>query len=178
MKVNRIDGEVHDMYVEYRAELCQYVMKSVGVGKAEAEDVVQAAFAKVSQLDLETIRNGRAFLYKTCRNIAVDVQRRSQVRQKHVDSFVDTDGGIDQLAPERIVDGRRDLKIVSQVLWQMPQKRRRILIMSRFDGLSYAEIARRENLSETVVRKHVSKALRDFQRAMQDGKIEANVDSL
>lgn len=168
MKSECTETAVHDMYVKYRAELCQYVMKSVGVGQAEAEDVVQTAFAKVSQIELVTIRNSRAFLYRTCRNIAVDVKRRAQVRQKHVDVVAHSGSSIDELAPERIVDGERDLKVVSQALWEMPQKRRKILIMSRFDGLSYAEIARREGLSETVVRKHISKALRDCQRAMQD----------
>ena len=168
MKTEGTDTAVHDMYVEYHAELCQYVMKTVGVGKPEAEDVVQTAFAKVSQLELTSIRNNRAFLYKTCRNIAVDAQRRAQVRQKHVDVVAHAGDGIDELAPERIVDGKRDLKVVSEALWEMPQKRRKILIMSRFDGLSYAEIARREGLSETVVRKHISKALRDCQRAMRD----------
>lgn len=39
--------------------------------------------------------------------------------------------------------------------------------MNRFDGLSYAEIARRVDLSETVVRKHVTKALIDCQKALQ-----------
>ena len=66
MKTEGTDTAVHDMYVEYHAELCQYVMKTVGVGKPEAEDVVQTAFAKVSQLELTSIRNNRAFLYKNC----------------------------------------------------------------------------------------------------------------
>lgn len=168
MKSDGTDMAIHDMYVEYRAELCKYVMKNVGVDKADAEDAVQTAFAKLSQIDLGSIRNGRAFLYKSCRNIAVDVQRRAQVRQKHIDVVSDGNHDIDELAPERIVDGEHELSVISQALWKMPQKRRRILILSRFDGLSYADIARREGLSETVVRKHISKALRDCQRAMQD----------
>ena len=172
MNPESTDTAVHDMFVEYRAELCQYVMKSVGVGKAEAEDVVQTAFTNISQIELATVRNRRAFLYKTCRNLAVDAQRRAQVRQKHADAVAEEGGGIDELAPERIVDSQRDLRIVGQALRQMPQKRRRILILSRFDGLSYAEIARREGLSQTVVRKHIGKALRDCQRAMRERDLQ------
>jgi RNA polymerase sigma-70 factor (ECF subfamily) len=39
--------------------------------------------------------------------------------------------------------------------------------MHRFDGLSYAQISRMVGLSETVVRKHVAKALLDCQKALQ-----------
>ena len=53
MNPESTDTAVHDMFVEYRAELCQYVMKSVGVGRAEAEDVVQIAFTNISQIELE-----------------------------------------------------------------------------------------------------------------------------
>ena len=84
-----------------------------------------------------------------------------------MDAVMVEGGGVDELEPERIVDGQHDLRVVGQALRQMPPKRRKILIMSRFDGLSYAEIARREGLSETVVRKHIGKALRDCQRAMR-----------
>ncbi len=38
--------------------------------------------------------------------------------------------------------------------------------MHRFDNLSYAEIARSLDLSESVVRKHISKALADCQKAL------------
>ena len=40
-------------------------------------------------------------------------------------------------------------------------------MMNRFDGMSYAQIARTVGLSETVVRKHVAKALVDCQKALQ-----------
>jgi len=43
--------------------------------------------------------------------------------------------------------------------------------MNRFDGLSYAEIARRVDLSETVVRKHVTKALIDCQKRCKPKRV-------
>ena len=40
-------------------------------------------------------------------------------------------------------------------------------MMNRLDGMSYAHIARTVGLSETVVRKHVTKALLDCHKALQ-----------
>ena len=90
------------------------------------------------------------------------------MRQRHIQAVVDTDAKVvEELSPARIHDGRRQLTIVAKALWDMPKKRRKLLVMNRFDGLSYAEIARRVDLSETVVRKHVTKALIDCQKALQ-----------
>ena len=64
--------------------------------------------------------------------------------------------------------GRQFLGLISSALWSMPHKRRRLLLMNRVDGLSYAEIARREGLSATVVKKHVAKALAGCQQALRE----------
>ena len=159
---------MHDIYIRYRSELCQYVIRKVGVSQIEAEDVVQNAFARIAEIDFHSIQNHRAFLYKTSYNIAIDLKRHGQVRQKHVEQVTSHDlPTVEELGPERIFEGSRQLGIITGALWGMPKKRRQLLMMSRFEGLSYAEIARRVGLSETVVRKHISKALADCQKALQ-----------
>ena len=74
---------VHDLYVQYRTELCSYVVKSAGMSIAEAEDVVQSAFARYTELDMDAIENHRAFLYKACYNLAIDLKRKGIVRQRY-----------------------------------------------------------------------------------------------
>ena len=160
--------EIHEVYIRHRTELCRYVMNKVNVSNDEAQDIVQAAFARVIEMDFSEIKNPRALLYKTSYNIAIDHKRHSGVRQRHIQAVVDTDAKVvEELSPARIHDGNRQLRIVVEALWGMPKKRRKLLLMNRFDGLSYAEIARRVDLSETVVRKHVTKALIDCQKALQ-----------
>ena len=43
---------------------------------------------------------------------------------------------------------------------RLPAKRREILLLSKRDGLSYAEIARRMGISQNTVHNHMTKALR------------------
>ena len=160
--------EIHDVYIRHRTELCRYLINKVNVSNDEAQDIVQAAFARVIEMDFGDIKNPRALLYKTSYNIAIDQKRHNGVRQRHVQAVVDSDAKVvEELSPDRIHDGKRQLGIVVKALWGMPKKRRSLLIMNRFDGLSYAEIARTVGLSETVVRKHVTKALVDCQKALQ-----------
>lgn len=47
---------------------------------------------------------------------------------------------------------------------QMPEKRRKVFIMSRFDGLSNSEIADRQNLTLSTVENHINKALKTLKQ--------------
>lgn len=160
---------VRDIYLQHREELCRHIVKKCGVKFSEAEDIVHSAFTRFVGLESPgSIENPRAFLYTTSYNIAIDLQRHNQVQQKYSQAVVNNDAEItESLGPEREVESKQRLGIISRALWGMPKKRRQLLMMSRFDGLSYAEIARQVGLSETVVRKHISNALADCHKALQ-----------
>lgn len=163
------EGYMHSLYLEHREELCRYLMSKCNIGINEAEDVVHSAFARFVAMESPfAVENPRAFLYTACYNLAIDMIRRQQVQNKYSRPLEDSDSDMAEVTgPERELDGKQRLGIISRALWNMPKKRRQLLMMSRFEGLSYAEIARRVGLSETVVRKHVSNALADCHRALQ-----------
>lgn len=163
--------QVEDIYLQYHEELCQAIVRKFNDSYAEAEDVVQTAFIRYAESSTP-ILNPRAFLYKVCSNIAIDQIRQRDVQRSYARAVVDM--GVDsteEIGPERQLDAAQRLAVISSALWSMPGKRRRLLMMNRFDGLSYAEISRRVNLSETVVRKHVAKALAGCQCALQNSEI-------
>lgn len=163
------ENYVRDIYLQHREELCRYLVTKCGIKFSEAEDIVQSAFARFVAMESPySVENPRAFLYTTSYNIAIDQQRHNRVQQKYSQTVIDNDAEIvEALGPEREVESKQRLGIIASALWGMPKKRRQLLMMSRFDGLSYAEIARQVGLSETVVRKHVSNALADCHKALQ-----------
>ena len=158
-------------YQKYQRELCRYAVQKFGLGYSEAEDIVQVAFTKLTvhqRSNAETIENVRAFLYRSVHNACIDQARRRTVRENYVASQqAQGDLDVDFRSPERVALSHQFLNMINSALWAMPGKRRKLLLMNRIEGLSYAEIARREGLSETVVRKHVSKALADCQKAIR-----------
>jgi RNA polymerase sigma factor (sigma-70 family) len=164
----RQPAEIADTYLQYNEELCRGVIRKFSVSRTEAEDVVQSAFIRYTESGASVV-NPRAFLYKTCSNIAIDQIRRGDVRSSYARSVAEIEfESVGEIGPERQTEARQRLDIVSKALSAMPDKRRKLLMMSRFDGLSYAEIARQVNLSETVVRKHIAKALAGCLCALQN----------
>lgn len=59
-------------------------------------------------------------------------------------------------------------RIIDETLRRLPKKTRQIFILSRFDGLSYKEIARKMNLSIKSIEFHMSKALGQFRLSLKD----------
>ncbi len=165
------DQRIREVYSRYRDELCHYLARHYRLDPAEAEDVVQAVFTRVAETNIVlTLDNPRAFLYKMAANTCIDLKRRDKVRASYQTQVVESDEEreFDHTDPAREVEADQQLRCVTDALRTMPEKRRRMLLMNRLDGLSYAEIARREQLSETVVRKHIFKALADCQKALEN----------
>lgn len=160
--------ELEDIYLQYNDELCRAIIKKFSLSHTESEDVVQTAFIRYTESSAPVL-NPRSFLYKVCANIAIDQIRRRDVQNGYARSVAEIEPeSVGEIGPERRMEARQRLDIISKALCVMPEKRRKLLMMSRFDGLSYAEIARRVNLSETVVRKHIAKALAGCQCALQN----------
>jgi len=153
-------------YAELNDEIANYLIVKLGLSSEAAEDAVQAAFERALRLGndkLAEIKNARAFLYRASYNAAVDYCRHANVGKRHLDdTCIDTQKHIESIDPFRNVSVNQELDILVSALKKMPKKRQKLIIMNRVLGLSYAEISRQVSLSETVVRKHVNRALSDL----------------
>ncbi|MBY8829536.1 RNA polymerase sigma factor [Hephaestia mangrovi] len=138
-----------------------------GVSEADADELVQEAFLKIEQYErAHQARSREALLVKAAVNLSID-----QLRRRARAPFVGHDG-IDLLAdqsqpdPSQIVEERARLRHASRGLETLPERTRRILLMRRLDDLSYAEIARREQMSVAAVEKQVARATLQLMRWM------------
>ena len=156
-------------YKKYCGELQRFAAKNYGLYQLEVEDLVHAAFEKfASHSQLTSIRNPRAFLYKLINNLALNNFRHANVKRdfaNHIQECAENAAMAVSQDPEAIVQQRQSLEIISNVVLNMPVTRRRIVIMNRFEHLSYAEIGRQLGISEAAVRKHIKCALREINRA-------------
>ena len=157
---------VRRIYRAHRSELVCYLMQKHRLNEADAEDLVQVVFERFAvRADDDQVANVRAYLYRMANNAAIDRARRQQVQRRHAE-LTAAEEPEQASGPEHWMEQHQRLGLLARVLWGMPKKRRELLLMSRFDGLSFAEIARRVGLSETVVRKHINNALADCHRAV------------
>lgn len=165
-----------ELYQSYRAELVAFVRAKFGAGPPEPEDVAQQAFANFAaqaQGRHETITNPRAFLFRIAHNLVINERKHQQVGRRFLEAAPDPKEiceARDDFNPEVVLSGRQRYRLIEQVIRGMPEKRRRILLLNRLEGLSYAEIGRRLGLSESVVRKHAALAVRECAAVLLDAQ--------
>jgi RNA polymerase sigma-70 factor (ECF subfamily) len=153
-------------YGLYRNELGAYLRKHFKLPQDCNEDIVQNAFLRVNT-NSSTINNPRVYLYRTVHNLAIDYLRQQSKQdstQSTLENYLDQQ---EDRCPERALSAKQLMSLLNTVIWSMPEKRRQLFIMHRFEELSFAEIGRRTGLSESAVRKHIANALADCQRAME-----------
>lgn len=137
------------------------VVRSKGVNRDDAADIVQDAYARLTVAAERTeVRNPGAFLHVTAINLIRDRGRSSGTQRLAAENDAAPDG-IACPAPsvERAIIGRQDLAVLERALEELPPKRRAALVLYRFDNMSHAAIAEQLGISISMVEKHVRLAL-------------------
>ena len=132
--------------------LCLYAAHYLSGDLDAAEDIVQDCFVKLWQHGAD---NPKSFLYTAVRNASIDYLRRLQ---PEVTSFEphDLDGII---SDDEAVDRSKEEAHIWEVIDELPTRCREIFLMSKHDGMTYAEIADEMGLSVKTVEHQISKAL-------------------
>jgi RNA polymerase sigma factor (sigma-70 family) len=159
---------IADLYTSYRSELCSYLRRKFGAARPEAEDVVHQAFTSLAAMhEPAVVENPRAYLYRASYHILIDERRRlSSWRRGVAPALAGRGVAADELTPERVSIAQERVEILDRVLNRLPHARRRSLLSNRLDGLSCAEIARRDGYSESAVKKHITQAMAELDAAL------------
>lgn len=128
-----------------------------------AEDMVQNVFIKVwvGRSKIDENKNFRNYLLVAVRNEIYQYFRSAFKSQYEdlsaelLDNSVNIEGDLSTKELE---------KRISSVVMNMPQRRREIFNMSRFEKLSNNEIAQRLGISVRTVEKHIENALSDLRK--------------
>lgn len=143
----------------YYRELLNFLSRCVRDRDAAA-DLTQESYARVlaAQQAGQSVRDPRALLYRTARNLVIDQHRRADVRAEtdepaSGDQEAEFDGlaGPRSLEPDIILASRQGLAAVLATIDRLPPRCREALILYKFDGLSYAEIATQMGISTRTV---------------------------
>jgi RNA polymerase sigma-70 factor (ECF subfamily) len=135
----------------------------------EIDDLIQEAYAKLAGLvTVENITQPKAYLYQIVKRLMSDHLRRANVIS------IDAVAEIAQLSvldesptPERILSGRQELERVFRAIVALPGACRVVFVMRKFDGKSQKAIAAELQISENIVEKRMSRALRMILEQLQ-----------
>jgi RNA polymerase sigma factor (sigma-70 family) len=158
-----------ELYRKHWTGICGYVRAHFGAGPPEPEDVAQSAFARYATLDSGRIENPQAFLYATARNLVIDHRRRARRERASIAFQIDAETfePVSDLTPENVLAQSERFRILAEALEQVPASRRRMVLLNRFEGLSYGEIGRRFGMSSEAVRKQVERTLAACLKALE-----------
>lgn len=139
--------------------------------ESEVDDIIQDAYARlVTVADVSGIQNVRAYFFRTAHSAAIDRLRRRNVIA--IDAMADVERlrvAADVADPEEQAADRNELRILARMIALLPEKTRRIFMLSRVSGLPQKEIAKRTGVPESTVEKHIAKAFVLLMRAYADG---------
>jgi RNA polymerase sigma-70 factor (ECF subfamily) len=126
---------------EFGPEIFAFLWRLVGDGP-DAEDCLQDTFMRAfkAKSGLEDIANPRAWLYAIAANVGrTHLRRRGNHAARNL--LLDDDHLDQGASVERIVEGRQDLEVLRQAVGALPYKQRAALMLRKYQGLEYAEIA-------------------------------------
>ena len=127
----------------------------------DVKDLSQNIFVKIWLMRsvLCDIRSFGPYLYRMCRNAAIDYGRRHQVKIPLTDRYEEETAPLDEDYFAREMSWQ-----YSRQVEKMPEKRRQVFLMSRVEGRSNAEIAQLLGITKKTVENHLNAALRELRK--------------
>ena len=149
------------LYLFYAPKVREFVFRLLK-NPGEAEDVTQNIFLRVweKRRELGGTRSLRSYLYTMARNAVFDIFSHSIVEDKYMQEHINDAPLSEKIETEELA------LLIAVAVDRMPEQRRRVFSLSRYEELSNKEIAERLNLSVKTVERHMTAALSQLRRLL------------
>jgi len=133
----------------------------ITLNNAEAEDIVQETMIKVwnKRDSWDTIDSIEAFCLTICRNLALDKNKRMDNKNSSLeDTGGDSPDDSYSSNPEERAEQRDRVKLVRDLINDLPEKQKSVMQLRDFEDKSYKEIAEILGISEEQVKVNIFRA--------------------
>lgn len=162
---SKTDQTFESIFHEYWTSVHRLLARMV-IDPAEAEDLALETFYRLykNRSSSEEGFNARSWLYKVATNLGLQ-SIRSFKRREHYETHAGRDALIEEHEeqPSRIFAEKEDRHFVHMAFGQMNPRQAELLIM-RYSGMAYKEIAKALNLSPTSIGPLLLRAEREFEK--------------
>ncbi len=159
-----------ELVSRYQARLVSIFENMVG-RRSMAEDLAQEVFLRIYRARKRYTAGSRfsTWLYRIAHNVASNA-RRSLARRKEVNLVAQSHGELSAqplthmvkeasgLMPTRQIDQIERAEIVRAAMGSLNDRQRMALLLSKFEGMSYEEIAQSMELSVSAIKSLLSRA--------------------
>lgn len=145
---------------EHRAALAGFLRRRLPT-EEDAEDVVQESMMRMLRYsESEPAVAWKPLLYRVATNAACDHARRRASRfSGDYISLDDEEIASGAPLPEQVIEDEQELAIIGKAILRLSPKCRQVFLLHRMEGMTYSEIAVHFGISESMVRKYISKAI-------------------
>ena len=133
-----------------------------------AEDLVQNIFIEFwTKRELLNIENALfPYLKKSVHNRCIDYFRKQKSIQKKEENYFQNSLSLNISSPEEDLLTQENLQAIYSKIEDLPPKCKIVFKLSRFEGMTYGEIAAHLSISKKTVDMHVSTALRILRKSI------------
>jgi RNA polymerase sigma-70 factor (ECF subfamily) len=160
--------EVFDYFFErYYQGLCVYAVKLVG-SESASKDIVQDFFLRFweNRKNIEIHNSIKSYFIQSVHNRCLDYLSFHNVRSVYLQNQLSLLSN-DDLLDYPLLDFELKHQIDKEIS-RLPEDIRTTFLLSRFEGLSYQQIADQESISVKTVEYRISKALTYLRKALSD----------
>lgn len=161
-------GAFAALYEEYAGKCANFALALLK-DPAAARDITHEVFTKVwiRRENISKVSSFNSYLFRMTRNEVLQRCRKTEVDKKYLDYLASVSGELMSRADDYM--DRQDLMaVLSMALDKMPRQRSDIFHMSRMEGLSNKDIAEKLGISVRTVEKHISNALADIRKEIEE----------
>ena len=134
----------------------------------DAENIVQEVFIKIweKHKELDENQSFESFVYTISYNTSISLIRKKLSEKSFLEEW------FRRLENEKQVVNEADYNDLQErtktLIDQLPERRKQVYIMSREEGLTYAEISKKLGISVNTVENHMSASLKFLRQHLED----------
>jgi RNA polymerase sigma-70 factor (ECF subfamily) len=155
------------LFKTHYSALCAYANQFLKDVDA-AEEVVQEVMFKVwtNRATIEFTTSAKSYLYRAVRNGCLNVIKHMNVREEFKRER-GREGELEGASEDKLIVTELQQKI-EEAIEKLPIERRKIFILSRYEGLTYQQIAEKLHISVKTVENQMGKALKTLREELSE----------
>jgi RNA polymerase sigma-70 factor (ECF subfamily) len=146
----------NQLFMRYYSRLCAFVSEIIN-DAAMSEDIVQEFYIKlwINRKHIKISKNVRAYLFTSCRNLALNYIRDENTRKKNLGNFPVKE----EPEEENILEREEYLTALEHCIGQLPERCKQVFLMHKFEELPQKEISEKLNISVKTIKNQIWKSL-------------------
>ncbi|GAA5015801.1 sigma-70 family RNA polymerase sigma factor [Acinetobacter puyangensis] len=154
----QVNQQIDGLYRAHQAWLYGWLCKKLG-NQSDAADLTQDTFVKVMYRYADYYyHEPRALLTTIAKSLLFNLYRRRKVEQAYLSVLAED-------SVEQTFDVEDHILLIEtlcelcEIIETMPQRQKQVFILSQLEGLSYAEISEKLDISIATIKRDLTKAM-------------------